>query len=119
MTGYDFLMGHSMTPYVWRFIIRRDYLERERLRFDTSLIACEDGALISRFLLNAPRVAHDDAVAYCYVNRGDSAMHNPDPDHLRRRIFSQVDAAASIDASDQVSYESQSGTVPTCQCGMA
>lgn len=107
-TGYDFLMGHSMTPYVWRFIIRRDYLERERLRFDTSLIACEDGALISRFLLNAGRVAHDDTVAYCYVNRSDSAMHNPDRDHLRRRIFSQVDAAVSINANAR-QFEEQTG----------
>jgi hypothetical protein len=93
---------------VWRFIIRRDYLERERLRFDTSLIACEDGALISRFLLNAGRVAHDDTVAYCYVNRSDSAMHNPDRDHLRRRIFSQVDAAVSINATAR-QFEEQTG----------
>lgn len=99
MTGCDFLDGHSMTPYVWRFLIKRDYLERGGWRFDTSLIACEDGALIARFLLNAPRMAHDDTVAYCYVNRSDSAMHKTDKDHLRRRVYSQVDAAASIDTS--------------------
>ena len=99
MTGYDFLNGHSMTPYVWRFFIKRDYLVRRGWRFDTSLIVCEDGALISSFLLNAPRMAHDDTVAYCYVNRSDSAMHNTDKDHLRRRICSQVDAAASIDTA--------------------
>ena len=99
MTGCDFLDGHSMTPYVWRFLIKRDYLERGGWRFDTSLIVCEDGALIAGFLLNAPRMAHDDTVAYCYVNRSDSAMHNTDKDHLRRRICSQVDAAVSIDAT--------------------
>ena len=97
--GYDFLMAHSMTPYVWRFLIRREYLERGGWRFDTSLIACEDGALISRFLLNAERMAHENTIAYRYVNRSDSAMHNPDPEHLRRRVFSQVDAAALINAS--------------------
>lgn len=99
MTGCDFLDGHSMTPYVWRFLIKRDYLEQGGWHFDTSLIACEDGALISNFLLNAPRMAHDDTVAYCYVNRSDSAMHKTDKDHLRRRICSQVDAAVSIDAT--------------------
>lgn len=99
MTGCDFLDGHSMTPYVWRFLIKRDYLERGGWHFDTSLIVCEDGALIAGFLLNAPRMAHDDTVAYCYVNRSDSAMHNTDKDHLRRRICSQVDAAVSIDAT--------------------
>ncbi len=98
-TGYDFLKSHSMTPYVWRFMIRRDYLQQGQWRFDPSLIVCEDGALIAQFLLNAPRVAHDDQEVYCYVNRGDSAMHNTDRDHLRRRICSQVDSAASIDAT--------------------
>lgn len=97
-TGLDFLGSHSMTPYVWRFMIRRDYLSSGQWRFDPTLIVCEDGALISRFLLNATRVAHDDMVAYCYVKREDSAMHNTDLEHLRRRIFSQVDAAASIHA---------------------
>lgn len=99
MTGCNFLDGHSMTPYVWRFLIKRDYLERGGWHFDTSLIVCEDGALIAGFLLNAPRMAHDDTVAYCYVNRSDSAMHNTDKEHLRRRICSQVDAAVSIDAT--------------------
>ena len=97
VTGFEFLKGHSMTPYVWRFLISRSYLEQGGWRFDTSLIVCEDGALIARFLLNASRMAHDDTIAYCYVNRSDSAMHNPDREHLRRRINSQVDSAASID----------------------
>lgn len=99
VTGYDFLKTHSMTPYVWRFLLRREYLQQGGWRFDPSLIVCEDGALIARFLLNAPRMAHEDTITYCYVNRSDSAMHNPDKEHLRRRVFSQVDAAASINAT--------------------
>ncbi len=108
ITGPEFLSTHSMTPYVWRFLLRRDYLLRNSWRFDPSLIVCEDGSLIAKFLLNAPRMAHDDCVVYCYVKRDDSAMHNPDPDHLRRRIFSQVDAAASIDATAR-DYEKATG----------
>lgn len=99
VTGYDFLQAHSMTPYVWRFLLRREYLQQGGWRFDPSLIVCEDGALIARFLLNAPRMAHEDTIAYCYVNRSDSAMHNPDKEHLRRRVFSQVDAASSINVT--------------------
>lgn len=107
-TGVDYLGDHSMTPYVWRFLIRRDYLVQGGWRFNTSLIVCEDGALIADFMLNAERVAHDGSAPYCYVNRGDSAMHNPDRDHLRRRIFSQVDAAVSIDKSMRA-FEASSG----------
>lgn len=99
ITGYEFLNAHSMTPYVWRFLLRREYLKQGNWRFDTSLIVCEDGALIARFLMNAPRMAHEDIIAYCYVNRNDSAMHNPDKEYLRRRVFSQVDAAASINVT--------------------
>lgn len=110
LTGVDYLDKHTMTPYVWRFLVRRDYLNQGNWRFNTSLIVCEDGALIAQFLLNAARVAHDITSPYCYVNRSDSAMHNPDADHLRRRIISQVDAAASID--DTVKrFEASSGRV--------
>lgn len=108
MTGVDYLEHHSMTPYVWRFLVRRDYLNQGNWRFDTSLIVCEDGALIARFLLNAPRVAHDGSAPYNYASRGDSAMHNPDPEHLKQRIFSQVDAAISIDEVIK-HYEAQTG----------
>ena len=108
VTGYDFLQAHSMTPYVWRFLLRREYLQQGGWRFDPSLIVCEDGALIARFLLNAPRMAHEDTIAYCYVNRSDSAMHNPDKEHLRRRVFSQVDAASSINATAR-QFEAQTG----------
>ena len=108
MTGVDYLEHHSMTPYVWRFLVRRDYLNQGNWRFDTTLIVCEDGALIARFLLNAPRVAHDGSAPYNYASRGDSAMHNPDPEHLKQRIFSQVDAAVSIDEVIK-HYESQTG----------
>ena len=108
VTGYDFLKAHSMTPYVWRFLLRREYLKQGGWRFDPSLIVCEDGALIARFLLNAPRMAHEDTIAYCYVNRSDSAMHNPDKEHLRRRVFSQVDAASSINATAR-QFEAQTG----------
>ncbi len=108
MTGVDYLEHHSMTPYVWRFLVRRDYLNQGNWRFDTSLIVCEDGALIARFLLNAPRVAHDGSAPYNYASRGDSAMHNPDSEHLKQRIFSQVDAAISIDEVIK-HYEAQTG----------
>ena len=108
MTGVDYLEHHSMMPYVWRFLVRRDYLNQGNWRFDTSLIVCEDGALIARFLLNAPRVAHDGSAPYNYASRGDSAMHNPDPEHLKQRIFSQVDAAVSIDEVIK-QYEARTG----------
>ena len=35
-------------------------------------------------------------------------MHNPDPEHLKQRIFSQVDAAISIDEVIKY-YEAQTG----------
>ena len=117
-TGFDFLNSHSMTPYIWRFIIRREFLEEGQWRFDPSLIVCEDGALIARFLLNAGRMAHDDALAYCYVKRADSAMHNTDQDHLRRRICSQVDSAALIDAAARQFEASTGNTVPASVYGV-
>ena len=42
------------------------------------------------------------------MKRDDSAMHNADAEHLRRRIFSQVDSAVSIDATAR-EYEKATG----------
>lgn len=108
MRGVAFLDNHRLTPYVWRFLVRRDYLEEHRWRFDTSLIVCEDGALIAKFMLQADRVAYSADAVYCYVNRGDSAMHNSDRQHLQRRILSQIDSAALIDATAR-EYEQETG----------
>lgn len=118
MAGADFLRGHSLTPYVWRFLVRREFLDAHQWRFNTSLIVCEDGALIAEFMLAAQRMAGSVDAPYCYVNRNDSAMHNPDREHLQRRIFSQIDSAASIDATAR-GYELQMGqSVPISVTGL-
>lgn len=106
--GVAYLESHVMTPYVWRFLISRDYLDRGQWRFDESLIVCEDGALIAHLLLNARRMAQADAAVYRYVKRPGSAMHSGDSGHLRRRIMSQVDSAALIDATIR-DYEASAG----------
>lgn len=96
MTGAEYLAEHSLTPYVCWFIVDRGYLNRGHWRYNEDLMVCEDGALNAQILLNAQRVAHDVASPYRYVHRPHSAMHNTDVDHIRRRLFSQVDAAVSI-----------------------
>lgn len=108
MTGAEYLEEHSLTPYVWRFLVKRSYLESHHWRFDTSLIVCEDGALIAEFMLAAGRMVCTAAAPYCYVKRDDSAMHNVDVQHLKRRIFSQIDSAAMIDATIR-RYEADNG----------
>ena len=108
LTGVEYLEKHCMTPYIWRFLVKRDYLNQGQWRFDESLIVCEDGELIARILLNANRVVHAAAAPYYYVNRGDSAMHLSDKDYLRRRIMSQVESAASINETMR-RYEQASG----------
>ncbi len=110
MSGVDYLQEHVLSPYVWRYLVRRDLIQELDLRFNTSLIACEDGVFISRFMLAASRVAHQGTMGYCYVNRSNSAMHNPDSQHLKRRVFSQVDAAAIIDGHIR-EHEALSGSV--------
>lgn len=118
MTGAEFLEGHSMTPYIWRYLIRRELIEGNVWRFDKSLIVCEDGDLIARFMLAAQRVKGHGASPYCYVSRGDSAMRSQDKEHMRRRIFSQIDAAASINNTIG-KYEKNTGkTVPASVSGL-
>lgn len=118
MTGAEFLEGHSMTPYIWRYLIRRELIESNGWRFDKSLIVCEDGDLIARFMLAAQRVMGHEASPYCYVRRGDSAMRSQDKDHMHRRIFSQIDSAVSINNTIG-NYQKLTGkTVPASVSGL-
>ena len=118
MTGVEYLEGHSMTPYIWRYLIRREFFERHNWRFNPSLIVCEDGAVIAQFMLQASRVAHHDAAPYCYVKRADSAMHNTDVNHLRNRLFSQIDSASSIDDTIRRFNEVSHQTAPASVAGL-
>ncbi len=118
MTGVEYLRDHFLTPYVCWYLVSREHLNRGQWRFNTSLVACEDGALNAQFLLNASRVAHDATSPYRYVRRDDSAMRNPDIDHLRRRIFSQVDAAASINDTIKRFEDSTGQKAPVSVAGL-
>lgn len=118
MTGYEYLSAHAMIPYAWLFLLSRDHINRMGLRFDTSLRYCEDGPFSARILPNAERVAFNDAVVYCYVNRENSIMHDTDIEHLRRRMNCQVDAAASINEAI-TAFEAERGlTAPASVAGM-
>ena len=118
MSGADFLTDHRLMPYVCWYLVRRDYLAQRGLRFDRSLMVCEDGALIADFLLNAPRVAYCDETPYHYVNRSSSAMHKTDPAHQRQRILSQIDAAISIDKTAAAYAAAQEKSAPASVLGL-
>ena len=108
MTGPEYLDCHVMSPYIWRLLISRDYIVQGEWRFNPSLCVCEDGLLVAQLMLHASRVAYDEALPYRYVCRDESAMHNQDIQHLRQRLFSQVDAASLIDRTIR-QYEANSG----------
>jgi glycosyltransferase involved in cell wall biosynthesis len=118
MTGYDYLCNHAMIPYAWLFLLSRDHINKMGLRFDTSLRYCEDGPFSARILPNAKRVAYNDTVVYCYVNRENSIMHDTNIEHLRRRMNCQVDAAASINEAI-TAFEADCGVLaPKSVAGM-
>jgi len=118
-SGGDFLAAHHrLLPYVCWYIIRRDFVNRLNLRFDTNLVVCEDAAFITRAMLNATRVACEPIAPYCYVKRGDSASQKATPDHLRLRMQSQIAAAADMTAA-MTQYEAASGHgVPATVTGL-
>ena len=118
MTGVEYLEGHCMTPYIWRYLIRREFFKQHNWRFDPSLIVCEDGEVIAQFMLQASRVAHHDAAPYCYVKRAGSAMNNTDINHLRNRLFSQVDSASSIDGTIKRFNETSRQVAPASVAGL-
>lgn len=118
MTGVEFLSKHGLIQYVCWYLVKREHLDNHCLRFNTSLMACEDGALIPGILLPAKRVGYTDAAPYCYVSRDDSATRTIDISRIRRRITSQIDAAAVISATAKGYEESSGSKVPAAVLGL-
>lgn len=67
--------------YVWRYLIKTDFLKQNDLKFDTSLIAQED----TLFVLNAIEVSNAIAVVpwvnYHYMFNENSALNSRDAVH--------------------------------------
>lgn len=80
LTMWDHLARYTSDPMsfgfgVWRYIIRRDLLEKHSIVFD-ELMYVEDRIFQLRLIPVVERVAHVDVLVYFYIQRDSSIMHS-------------------------------------------
>ena len=80
--GRALLTQHNLSGSVCSFLWRRTMLEEHQARFMEGLLH-EDALFYWHYTAYAERVLLVPIVAYCYYQRANSTIHNPDTLHLR------------------------------------
>ena len=80
--GRALLTQHNLSGSVCSFLWRRAMLEELQARFMEGLLH-EDALFYWHYTAYAERVLLVPIVAYCYYQRANSTIHNPDTLHLR------------------------------------
>ncbi len=83
------LRTHVLTDsYVWRYLFRRDFLKKNKLKFDTTLVSQEDALFVLDAIQRAGRIVIAPRVSYHYMFNDMSALNSRDAAH-RQKIKAQ------------------------------
>ncbi|MBQ6736245.1 MAG: glycosyltransferase [Alphaproteobacteria bacterium] len=88
MYGKLFWTQALVKSFVWRYLFRADFIKKNHLRFDTSLISQEDAIFVLNAMPLANRVIIVPNVNYHYIFNDASALNKRDLTH-RRKIKEQ------------------------------
>jgi len=67
--------------FVWRYLFRTDFIKKNKLQFDTSLISQEDAIFVLQSFIVADKVIIVPNVNYHYLFNTDSALNKKDKAH--------------------------------------
>lgn len=70
--------------FVWRYLFRTDFIKKNKLSFDTSLISQEDAIFVLQALLVSKHVVIVPNVNYHYMFNENSALNNKDKKHREK-----------------------------------
>ncbi len=75
---YSFVLTDS---YVWRYLFKKEFIKKQKLKFDTGLIAQEDTLFVLDAIEKANMVVTVPDVNYHYMFNQDSALNSRDQIH--------------------------------------
>lgn len=75
---FSFVLTDS---YVWRYLFKKDFIKKQKLKFDTSLIAQEDTLFVLNAIEKANVVVTVPDVNYHYMFNENSALNSRDEAH--------------------------------------
>jgi len=76
--------------YSWRYLIRRDFWNSEKLMFPTDLKYCEDMYPITRMIYKSNRIVTVPSAIYTYKFRKNSMLTHKTKDKTRDRCYSRA-----------------------------
>ncbi|MBR4891694.1 MAG: glycosyltransferase [Alphaproteobacteria bacterium] len=75
---YTFALTDS---YVWRYLFKKDFIKKHKLKFDTGLIAQEDTLFVLDAIEKSNQIIIVPNVSYHYMFNEDSALNSRDAAH--------------------------------------
>ena len=70
--------------YVWRYLFKKSFINKNMLSFDTNMISQEDAIFVLNAIALANAVAIAPCVFYHYMFNETSALNNRDADHHKK-----------------------------------
>ena len=93
----QFLRHGEFTPVVWLAALRREFLERNSIRFREDNVFYEDNIFTTHVLLAAGRARHMPWQLYCrWVHAGSIVTSTPTPRHLRGYLACFADVCETL-----------------------
>jgi glycosyltransferase involved in cell wall biosynthesis len=90
--GMEYIAGVKFHNEIWWYLIRREFMEQGRYRFIEGRWM-EDAILTAQLFCGARRMAHLELDLHRYRILPTSAMRNKTPEHYRKVIFDNANAA--------------------------
>ncbi|TDQ31161.1 glycosyltransferase [Zeaxanthinibacter enoshimensis] len=90
--GVSFIADRKFSNEIWWYIIRRDFMLTNNLRFIEGRWM-EDAILTAQLFCKAARISHVDHDVHRYRILPTSAMRNKTPEHYRKVIYDNANAA--------------------------
>lgn len=85
VTGIDYMADHHVPAEVWWYMLERELLQRNDIRFELGRYL-EDGIFTPSVLAAATRVAAIEYDVYRYIRRPGSIMRDSDPTQVARLV---------------------------------
>ncbi|MDL2295701.1 glycosyltransferase [Lachnospiraceae bacterium OttesenSCG-928-E19] len=70
--------------YIWRYVFKRDFIEKNKMRFRTDLTAQEDTVFLLDAMVLANKVSIVAGPVYHYILNEDSILNRRDPAHHQK-----------------------------------
>ncbi len=114
-SGHEFLRESGFVSFCWLCFYRRDFLQKNNIRFDNKYIVGEDQLFVANVFLHNPRTVAVSTDLYRYVVHENSATTKRDVMHTRRCVEDYLSSYYDIwNKTEQLTNSGEANVVQSC-----